>query len=110
MEILYSNNKLKKQITDLRELDKAFGQLARQINKRVSELTSCDNLSIMKLFPQAKCHELSGNRKGQLAIKVSGNFRIIFIPNHNPVPEKEDGGMNWVEITSITIIEVSDYH
>lgn len=97
-------------MTDLRELAKTFGQLARQINQRLSELISSDNLAIMKLFPQAHCHELSGDRKGQLAVKVSGNFRIIFIPNHEPVPRKEDGGMNWDGITAITIIEVGDYH
>lgn len=110
MEITYSSNKLKKQLTDAKEMSKAFGQLARKINQRHSELKSADTLAIMRLFPAARCHELTANLTSCLAVDVSGNYRLIFRPNHDPLPLKEDGGLNWEEVTAITIEEIEDYH
>ncbi len=110
MEISYSSNKLQKQLTQARELVAAFGQMARKVSQRHEELKSADTLSIMKLFPAAYCHELTGDRKGTLAVKVSGNYRMIFEPNHDPIPHKEDGGLDWEKVTSITILEITDYH
>ncbi len=59
--------------------------------------------------PQRR-HELSGNRKGQFAIDLKQPFRLIFEPNHNPIPRKADGGFDLGKITAITILEVEDYH
>jgi len=35
---------------------------------------------------------------------------MIFEPNHDPTPKKEDGGLNWEEVTKIQINEIEDYH
>lgn len=110
MDIIYHSNKLKKQLTDLKELGKAYGQLARKINQRHEELKAADNLAVMRLFPAACCHELKGNCKGSLAVKVSGNYRLLFQVSHDPIPEKEDGGLDWEAVTAIKIIEIVDYH
>lgn len=110
LQITYSSNKLKKQLTDIRELVRAYGQLAKKINQRHEDLASINNLSMMKLFPQANFHELKGDRKGSFAVDVSGNYRMIFIPNHDPVPTKDDGGLDLEAITAITILEIEDYH
>jgi len=56
------------------------------------------------------CHELTGDRKGELAVDVSANYRMIFEPDHDPIPKKEDGGLNWEEVTKIQINEIEDYH
>ena len=64
----------------------------------------------MQTIPAARCHELTGNRKGQLAVRVSVNYRLIFEPNHEPVPAKADGGLDWEAVTAITILDIEDYH
>lgn len=110
MEISYNSKKLKKQLTDPKEMVKSFGQLARKVNQRLKDLTDAGNLAIMRTIPAAKCHELSGDRKGELAVDVSGNYRMIFVPLHNPIPKKDDGGFNWEEVTKIQINEIEDYH
>ena len=110
MDISYSSNKLEKQLTQPREVSKSFGQLARKVSQRHEELKAAEKLSTMKLFPAADCHELTGDRKGTLAVKVSGNYRLIFRPNHSPTPTKEDGGLDWESVTAITILEITDYH
>jgi plasmid maintenance system killer protein len=110
VEISYKSRKLEKQLTDPRELARSFGQLAGKIKMRLKNLKDVDNLAMMRTIAAARCHELSGNRKGELAVDVSGNYRMIFRPLHDPMPKKEDGGLNWEEVFKIQIIEIEDYH
>ncbi len=110
MEIRYKSRKLEKQLTDPKEMAKSFGQLARKVNQRLKDLNDADNLAIMRTIPAARCHELTGDRHGELAVWISGNYRIIFEPFHNPMPLKKDGGLSWEEVTMIQINEIEDYH
>ncbi len=110
MELSFKNRKLEKRLTDPGKMMKSFGKFAARVNQRIKDLTDADNLAVMRTLPAARCHELTGDRKGQLAVDVSGNYRMIFEPNHNPVPQKEDGGLNWEEVTKIQINEIEDYH
>jgi plasmid maintenance system killer protein len=89
---------------------KSFGQLARKVSQRLKDLTDADNLAMMRTLPATRCHELAGDRKGELAVDVSSNFRMIFEPLHNPIPKKTDGGLNWEAVTKIQINEIEDYH
>lgn len=97
-------------MTDPREMAKSFGQMARKVNQRLKDLSTADNLAMMRTLPAARCHELTGNRKGKLAVDISGNFRLIFEPNHVPIPKKDDGGLNWESVTKIHILDIEDYH
>jgi proteic killer suppression protein len=110
VEIFYKNKKIEKQLTEPREMVKAFGHLARKVNQRLEDLKAADTLAVMRLIPAARCHELKGNRKSELAIDISGNSRMIFEPYHDPIPRKDDGGIKWEEITKIQINEIVDYH
>lgn len=64
----------------------------------------------MPKFPPARCHQLDGNRKGQFSVDLEHPYRLIFAPNHNPIPELEDGGINLQAVTKIKIIEIVDTH
>ena len=110
MEITYKSRKLEKQLTDPREMLKSFGQLAVKIKMRLKNLKDVDNLAVMRTIPAARCHELTGDRKGELAVDVSGNYRMIFEPNHEPIPQKVHGGLNWELVNKIQINEIEDYH
>lgn len=110
MEIRFISRKLERQLTYPVEMQKRFGQLARKLNQRMKELADAQHLAVMKTIPAARCHELSGARSGELAVDVSGNYRLVFRPNHHPLPRRDDGGLNWESVNSITIIAVVDYH
>jgi plasmid maintenance system killer protein len=110
VEITYKSRKLEKQLTDPREMLKSFGQLAIKIKMRLKNLKDADNLAVMRTIPAARCHELTGDRKGELAVDVSGNYRMIFEPNHEPIQQKVDGGLNWELVNKIQINEIEDYH
>ena len=35
--------------------------------------------------------------------------RLVFEPNHEPLPRAEDGGIDAGQVTAIVIVEVTDY-
>lgn len=89
---------------------KAFGAMAKRLNQRMQECKAADNLGVLAKIPAARLHQLSHNRKEQLAITVTGNVRIVFEPWHEPIPQKPDGGLHYEAVTEIRIIEITDYH
>ena len=63
----------------------------------------------MRWLP-GRCHELTGNRKGQLSVDLDGPYRLIFKTAHNPLPRKEDGGLDWERVTAIVVLGVDNTH
>lgn len=82
---------------------------AKKLRARLDDLDAAADLAVMRGLP-GRCHELSGDRAGQFAIELHGGVRLVFTPNHEPLPRKPDGGLDWKAITAIRIIEVIDYH
>lgn len=85
-------------------------KLGKCLMRRLAVLEAADCLEEIPITPPFRRHELKQNRKGQLAIDLEHPYRLIFKPNHNPVPVKADGGLDLRKIRAITIIEVEDYH
>lgn len=110
MQISFKSKKLEKSLTEPKEISKTYGVMAKKVNQRIKDLYAASSLVVMKTLPAANCHELHGGRAGELAVDISGNWRIIFEPDHDPVPAKTDGGLDWNSVTQIKILEVTDYH
>lgn len=83
--------------------------LSKALQKRLSDLDSVQALEEMRGLP-GRCEELAGDRKGQLSVRLSANFRLIFRPADEPPALKDDGGIDWNQVRSIQIMEVIDYH
>lgn len=110
MDITFDDRKLEKIMNNQKSLQKTYGQIgAKIIRKRLDDMKAALNLSYVKFLP-GKYHELKEDRKGQLAVHVEEPKRLVFRPNHNPLPINEDGGLIWELVTSISIIEIIDYH
>ena len=84
--------------------------MCRVLQIRMAVLKSARNLAQVPATPPDRRHMLRGSRKGQYAVDLAHPYRLIFEPNHDPVSRLPDGGVNLEEVTSITIIEVLDYH
>ncbi len=110
MQIEYKSNKLKKTLSTPREIMANYGTRAKLVNKRMEELKAVVTLYDLSLIPQANCHLLKANFKGCLAVDISANYRIIFEPDHNPLPTIDDGGLDWKLVTDIKILTIEDYH
>ena len=60
-------------------------------------------------FP-GRCHELIGDRGGQLSLDLDHPYRLIFEPANDPIPCKTDGGLEWKDVTAVEIVGVEDTH
>ena len=110
MEISFVDKKLGKACNNQRLLVKTHGSVrARKLQQRLNDLQAADTLAVMRHLP-GRCHELTGDRAGQFALDLDHPYRLIFEPDHNPVPRKEDGGIDWTVVTAVCIIAVEDYH
>lgn len=110
MDISFSDRRLAQLINQQKQLQKKHGAIrARRIAQRLGELRAAETLADMRQLP-GRCHELKGDRAGQLALDLDHPYRLIFEADHNPIPRKEDGGLDWTAITAVRIIAVEDYH
>lgn len=110
MNIDFSSNKLRKILTDAREMQKAFGNMAKKVSQRMEQLKAAPTLFDIINYPAARCHQLKGERKAEWAIDISVNHRMIFEINQNPVPINKDNSVNTLKVTDIMIIGTTDYH
>ncbi len=111
MEIHFSSRKIQKVCNSEKAMRAAFGRpLAERLQQRLAELQAAETLDDISRLPPARCHELSQDRKGQLAVDLVHPKRLIFEPDHNPLPRKPDGGLDWSHVTSICVIDIIDYH
>jgi proteic killer suppression protein len=56
------------------------------------------------------CHQLRADRHGEFAVDLWGAYRLVFEPDHDPLPRLPDGGLDRSLVTRIRIKEVVDYH
>ena len=110
MDILFAKKKLQKDFNDEKELVRTYGRLCRKIKLRMNVLRAAPNLAFVPTDPPDRCHELIGGRTCTFAVDLIHPHRLVFKPSENPPPRKKDGGIDKERITSITIIEVVNYH
>lgn len=110
MEITFGSTRLQKICNSDKELGKKYGKnCAGKIRRRLDDLEAAVTLEVFRNLP-GRCHELTGNRKKQLALDIEHPLRLIFEPNGEGVQKKEDGGLDWNSVKSVLIIEMVDYH
>jgi plasmid maintenance system killer protein len=111
MQVFFRSKKLQKICSSAKEIQKAFGAArARKLQQRLLELSAVENLSQISRLPPPRCHEMTGDRQGQLSADLDHPYRLFFIPANDPVPRKGDGGLDWAAVTEIEIIEIEDPH
>ena len=110
LEIYFRTRKLQRTFNSDRNLSRAYGdRMARVIKMRLAVLRNAPTLSEVPTTPPERRHMLSGSRRGQYAIDLVHPFRMILEPNHDPVA-REDEEASTGRVTSITILEIVDYH
>ena len=111
MDISFASGSLQKVCNSQKEMHRKFGQkVAGRLAQRLSELKAAESLAEISHLPPARLHELGHDRQGQFAVDLAQPKRLIFKPDHNPVPLKADGGLDKEKITRLRIVEILDYH
>ena len=110
MDITFENERLQGVLESEKKLCREYGKFADRVKQRLDDLAAFETLdALQREMPHIRCHELIGDRKGLLAVNISGNFRLLFKPEE-PVPLKPDGGLDWKQVRNIVIIGIADYH
>lgn len=106
MEIFAKSNKLTKILNNPDLIQKNYGKLAEKINARLDEFSAARTLRDIPSTPPPKCHALKGNRKGQFAVTLSGNYRLVFegYDKNDQLSDDKD------RITTVSILAIEDYH
>ncbi len=111
VNILFHTTRLRKIFNQEKELVRKYGaDNARKIKRRIETLETADCLEQIPFKKPERLHELIGDRKGMFAVDLKHPHRLVFNPNHAPVPLKPDGGIDLGKVTAIEIQSVENYH
>jgi proteic killer suppression protein len=96
VEIEFSSNRLSNASISLSEASRLFGiPIGRKYIQRLAVLRATEKFSELYGLQALRIHPLKGNRSGQYAIILTGNYRLII------EKIKED---------AVRIMNVEDYH
>lgn len=111
MRISFKTKKLQKICSEDREMQRHLGPArARKLRQRLMELKAAETLADVSHLPPPRCHELSNDRAGQFSVDLDHPYRLLFIPADEPIPYREDGGIDLDLVRDIEIIEIEDTH
>lgn len=96
MKLEFSSNRLINASTSFSEASRLFGlPVGRKYIQRLAVLRATDKFSQLYAHQALRLHPLKGNRAGQYAITLTGNYRLII--------EK-------IQEDTVRIMDVEDYH
>ena len=96
MDIEFSAKRLERASLDFAESSRIFGvPIGRKYIQRLLVLRAAEKFSQLFGIQSLKLHPLKGNRAGQYAINLTGNYRLIL----------EKAGEN-----KVRVVDVEDYH
>ena len=111
MEISFRNRRMEREFRTARDLRRRYGpRLARAIGERIRVFVRADTLAQIPRTPPERLHRLEGGRQEQYAVDLVHPYRLIFLIAHDPVPVRDNGGIDLEQVTAITIVEIVDYH
>lgn len=108
MEINFINHDLRTLCEQEKLAVKKLGKpCARKLRTRLADLIAAAHV---RELVAGRPHPLSGDRQGQFALDLHGGIRLVFKPDHEPVPALADGGIDWTQVSRIIIVFIGDYH
>jgi len=111
MTITYATAKLESEFKDERQLLRSRGKnQAQKIQLRLSIIISADHFGILRPPTPGKFHPLHENKAGWIACHLDEPYRLIFEPDHKPLPMLAAGGLDWNRVTQVKILGVLNYH
>lgn len=108
MEIRFKDKSVRELCEKQSVAVKKFGPLcAKKLRSRLDDLDAAEQVSDLIA---GNPHPLKGDRLGQFALDLAGGFRLVFKSANDPIPRREDGGIDWPHVTIVCIEFIGDYH
>jgi toxin HigB-1 len=110
IDIAWSDRKLQKSCATDKAGRRAWGaEQWKVLKRRIVSLEAAPTLADLAGVP-GRCHQLGADRAGEFALDLRGSSRLVFAPDHDPLPLLDDGGLDRSKVTKVVIREVVDYH
>jgi proteic killer suppression protein len=110
MEVTFANDRLHKLCNSASKLNAKYGaRMAKAVQRRLADLDAAESLEVMRLLP-GRCHELTANFSGHLALDLEHPDRLVFKPTNQPLPVDGSGRLDWSKVTKVEIVGIGDYH
>src|SRR5258707_14688696 len=110
MDFSFATRKLERELADERAMKRAYGERTRALQNRLSVLAVAQKLSDVPKGPPDWLEQLTGDRDEQFSVVLTKNWRLIFEIDHNPIPRRDDGGIDLYRVTAGRFIVCGDYH
>ena len=108
MVILFDSKELERLCQEERHALRSLGKDgARKLRARFADLQAAHRVTDLVA---GRPHPLVGDRAGQFAVDLDGGRRLVFRPEHDPIPTRDDGAIDWARVTAVRITFVGDYH
>lgn len=108
MKYEFSDSKIERQCKDFAYSKRVLGMNgAKNLKHRLEDLEAAVTVKDLLV---GKPHPLKGDRFGQFALTVIDGKRLIFVPDMNPIPKKQDNGIDWAAVDRVKICDIEDYH
>lgn len=108
MRLTFKDKKIRELCEKQAVADKKLGAVcARKLRARLDDLESADRVTDLTA---GNPHPLKGERSGQFALDLAGGWRLVFSPDHDPLPVHVDLSIDWSHVTLICIEFIGDYH
>ncbi|MCX7049492.1 MAG: killer suppression protein HigA [Candidatus Sumerlaeota bacterium] len=108
MIIVFASRKLQKIINDSRNRQKTFGERAKPLGQRLDDLQAVSDFQKAFLLP-GRLEPLEGG-ENEFSMHLTANWRLILAPANEPLPRKEDSGIDYSQVDIVKIIRIEDYH
>lgn len=106
---MFDSIKLQRTVEDPKKMEKKFGSnCAKRLRLRLNSLRAADCVLDLVQLP-GRWHQLGGDRADQWAGDLEHPFRIIIRANQE-LPVVGPGGVDWGEVTRVSVVEIVDYH
>ena len=113
MQIRFANTKLAKLCNAERKAVQELGPVGgKRLMQRMEDIASARNLATLILLPGRTHPMRRGVRANeeQWTMDLHNPMRLVFVPDHAPLPYREDGGLDLLQVTAIRVLEVTDTH
>ena len=110
MDITFKTAKMAKVFNSERDLDREYGKQSDAIKRRMAVLRAAATLDRISHLPPERCHELQPLGNGLYAVDLKYPWRLVFAVGNDPIPRKDDGGVDKAKVKAIEIRSVGNYH
>ncbi len=108
MQIAFKNKKLRELCEIKKKAEAELGSDgAKKLRTRMSDLEAA---AYVCELTAGHPHPLEPDKLREFSVDLADGKRLVFEPNHDPIPLNKHNNTDWAKVTAITIVFIGDYH